>query len=276
MQVASSESKSLQGYHEVDQKLHVLTQLIAKVNRTYISSEADDSHTNFEFEPQHNCICGRFIGEGGRKVRLAFNLTNQVFQWRDESDAILRNHPIVNRTFEDIEAELASELDKFGFNTMDFAKAMHYEIPGYDFSSSPFKRLDESHLKGWSYYRALANSACTELATRLEVSGEPRIWPHHFDTGIYFQINDLFEIGFGLGMQDDMVGEAYFYMAGYSNGPALNFENLPSMSFGRWITGEGWKGAVLPLGELASLNSQKALAALDDYINASTSWYLKQ
>ena len=57
----------------------------------------------------------------------------------------------------------------------------------------------------------------------LQTNVEARIWPHHFDTGIYAMPNEDIGLGFGLAMNDGLVGEPYFYLAAYKSEGAIDF-----------------------------------------------------
>ena len=51
----------MQEYNNIDKKIHQLSQIIAKVNRTFVPKKADDSHTNFFFDPLSHRLYGRWI-----------------------------------------------------------------------------------------------------------------------------------------------------------------------------------------------------------------------
>ncbi len=94
--------------------------------------------------------------------------------------------------------------------------------------------------------RKNANQACYDLLGYLQCESEVRIWPHHFDTGIYTPINDQLGIGFGLAMRDEMVGAPYLYFSAYGlNDHTLDYAEFEPLTNGHWIN-QDWKGAVLP------------------------------
>ena len=67
----------MQRYPKVDQQIHLLSQLIAKANRTFVPKSEDDSHTNLFFDPLGNRITGRWVKAGKNKVIFALNLGRQ-------------------------------------------------------------------------------------------------------------------------------------------------------------------------------------------------------
>lgn len=127
-----------------------------------------------------------------------------------------------------------------------FLKAMHYEIPDYGFKEEVIKKWKSADLDLWIKYRHLANEACALLANHLNKAVAIRIWPHHFDTGIYMELNKQTGVGFGWAMADDKVNEGYFYFSAYGlNDTKINYDSVSNLSAGRWITGNEWNGAVL-------------------------------
>lgn len=49
-------------YNKTDHQVHLLSQIIAKFNRTYVAEKEDDSHTNLDFDPLGHRLYGRFDG----------------------------------------------------------------------------------------------------------------------------------------------------------------------------------------------------------------------
>ena len=107
----------------------------------------------------------------------------------------------------------------------------------------------------------------------LQAESEIRIWPHHFDTGIYTMVSDNLGLGFGLAMKDALLGEAYFYISGYGAESPLEYQNLPNLSAGRWESGEQWKGAVLPLSDLPDSSHEEAIQVIRSFIKEATDWF---
>ena len=64
-------------------------------------------------------------------------------------------------------------------------------------------------LDEWMEWRTLGNEACKKILKILNVEGNIRIWPHHFDTGIYVAANLNLNIGFGFAMEDELVNAGF-------------------------------------------------------------------
>ncbi len=261
----------MQGYHKIDQRLHQLSQVIAKINRTYVSKQADDSHTNLYFDPLSHRLFGRWISSKQKKIILGLNIREFQFEFINEARKVINSFAIKGKTYDEIEVSIERYLPELGMDQTGFRDHLHFEITSYTFINDGFDDLDAAALGDWEKFRALANDACNTLLGHFQVEGEIRIWPHHFDTGIYVDLNDKRSLGFGLAMEDSMVGEPYFYFSGYGlNNHKMDYSTIPDLTFGRWEIEENWKGAVLPLSVLKS----DATGKIKEFLKQTSTWLL--
>ena len=234
-------------YNSTDQHIHLLCQTIAKANRTYVPKKDDDSHTNLYFDLIANRMMGRWIERENGAIMLTLNLENQHFEWIDQSLLVLASISSQGRLINDIEAEIEQGLSGLGLDPKGFTDALHFEIPDYNFAEKPVSALSGEAMQEWARNRNLANKACYLVLGYLQAAGEVRIWPHHFDTGIYVNPSPDIGIGFGFAMKDEVAGEAYFYCSAYPSEGSINLEKAPSLRDGKWEDSEHFKGAVLPI-----------------------------
>lgn len=240
----------MQEYKKLDKKIHQLSQILAKFNRAYVSRKPDDSHTNLAFDAIGSRILGRWVNTRSAQLILSLDLENFQFEIFDNRWKALQSVSIEGKTQEEIESCLEQFLPGLGLDATLFKTPLHSDIPEYEFLGSTNTRWSKNEFLVWKKYRLLANQACQLLLDHLQMQGEVRIWPHHFDTGIYVEPNEKLGIGFGLAMQDAMVDEPYFYISGYRlNGSNINYQNKPELKSGKWITNKYWNGAVLKLPE---------------------------
>ena len=260
----------MQEYKITDQFLHQLSQLIAKVNQAYLPHEDDDSHTNLYFDEVGKRITGRWFGGQDSKYLLVFDLLNWEYQVLDEKLNALVAISQSGKTLDQTESEVVTFLQKFGFQVEGLSKPLHYKIPVYSFLKEKINKPDSRSLESWMAVRGLANQANRLVLGYLQQEAEIRIWPHHFDTGLYVEVNSEVGIGFGLAIADLMVDGPYFYLAGYAlKNKTWNWEKVTELAEGEWIISEGWKGAVLPITEV---NREKL--NLPGYIQSALAWYL--
>ena len=263
-------------YIEVDQHLHLICQIIAKANRTYVPKKADDSHTNLYYDSLGNRITGRWIKTSKEKIMLTLNLESQKIEIISKSGRILESFHTISMHMDAIENQIESKLPTLGLDPKGFKENLHFEIPDYSFSSEPVEQLSKEGLSLWKEYRSLANHSCLRLLGHAQFSEEIRIWPHHFDTGIYFKANNDLGVGFGLAVKDSMVGAPYFYMSAYPEGRQIDYDNVSKSGIWKWEIGEDWKGAILELNKLTELSGIDKKNAVDEYLTSAYSWYISQ
>lgn len=265
----------MQEYNKTDKQLHWLCQTIAKANRTYVTSKPDDSHTNLYYDDLDNRIVGRWINNGRRHIMLTLNLETLDFEWLNSSKEVVQSYTTIGKVASAIENEIQAGLPEIFLNPNGYTEKLHFEIPNYSFAGEPISPISEESMHEWKTYRKLANVLCGLVLGYLELEGEIRIWPHHFDTGIYVEVGQRVGIGFGLAMEDNMAGDPYFYLSGYPIHGTLDYIDLPSLENGRWEVGEHWKGAILPLGELTSGIFEENRNVISDYLLKSINWCIR-
>lgn len=262
----------MQGYNNTDQKIHLLSQIIAKANRTFVPKNADDSYTNLFFDPLSHRMYGRWIKAKHQNIILTLNLQTTKFEWLDDTLELLHSNAIEGFNYGQLEEFIEKSLEGFGLDKTGYRDEMHYKILDYPFLNKPFETFDIKARELWEAYRGMANSACNAMLGLLQVDGEIRIWPHHFDTGIYVTPNKNIGLGFGLAMNDTLVGNPYFYLTGYNlNGGKIDYANVPKQASGKWFINDQWKGATLSLGEIESTDTAKVNLFIADVCR----WFLK-
>ena len=262
----------MQEYNSIDQRLHLLCQILAKVTANFIPEKEYYSHTNLAFDPMGKRFLCRWIDTGTGKITLSLNLTTFSFQWVNEGLNVIKEVSIPGKTPIQLESEIETSLQQVGIKSTDLPLELKYEIEQYPFIHVPFKQFNEDALNSWMYYRTLANEACDGLLKFLNDDGAVRIWPHHFDSGIYIEIDGKIGLGFGLAMKDSMVNSPYFYLSGYPLKDQVEMANLPTLNLGKWYTGD-WKGAVLPIGAIDKMNVHERSIGIHLFIQQAFGWY---
>ena len=254
-------------YIKTDQQIHQLSQTLAKFGRSFSQQQKDDSHTNLGFDYVGSQVWSRWATIQSHNMALALNLEIQEFLVKDSNYQTIVSFDLIGKTQSDTEQTIAAYLNQhFAIEANDFLKPLHFEIPVYPIKNDTIKKWNVESVSQWLDYRNQANQACSYLANHLNKEAEIRIWPHHFDTGIYIEPNNKVGIGFGLAMADSMINEPYYYFSAYGlNGNTVNYSKTPMLSVGEWITGEHWNGAVLKLS-----NAKTTL--LNEFLKDTTDW----
>lgn len=264
----------MEPYNQLDQRIHLLCQLITKGNRTFVPKRDDDSHTNLYFDAVSHRILGRWIDQGTAPVIFALHLDDQQIEVLNTSIEVIHSTTWVGKTLEELEGEVEQWLPELGLNANGFRDPLHYEIPSYPFEKDPFEQFDAQHLSEWMDYRKLANHLSADFLGMTQAEGEVRIWPHHFDTGIYFELETI-GIGFGLAMEDSMGGAPYFYMSAYPKNGAVDYSSPAKMSLGRWEIHDGYKGVILPLTDIIGFSKVEQYEKASLYIKEAFTWFMK-
>lgn len=256
----------MQEYNRVDQKIHWLSQAIAKVNKSYVPEKSDDSHTNLVFDALGEKICGRWFDTAKGQLLLCLNLKTPEFRFMDRKQNVVASFSVFNKSMHQIEKDLAHFLVHIGMDISPLTSPLHFEIPDYGIASIEEHEISKEGLDLWKFYRKMAQNSCQNFLGYLQQESEIRIWPHHFDTGIYVQISEELGLGFGLAMKDDMVGDAYFYLSAYVSEGVIKNSTLHELKVGYWETGGAFQGAVLPLHSITSDSIVQAERAIDLFI----------
>ncbi|MCF7902790.1 MAG: hypothetical protein K9M19_05135 [Candidatus Marinimicrobia bacterium] len=265
----------MQEYNRTDEQIHYLSQLIAKVNRSFLEPQDDDSHTNLFFDPLSRRVYGRWVTTPAGPLIFALELDNFQFQWLDSRFRVLQKITVAGKDLEQIEDETMKGLDGVGLASVDLRQPLHFKLPSYSVSGKTQNKPDSAGLAQWQFFRSLANDTAAAVLGHFQVTGEVRIWPHHFDTGISGQVLKSLAIGFGLAMADNLVNEPYFYLAGYGEEP-FEYTGLTELDAGTWVTGDSWRGALLPLIEIPENSLSDARDMLHRFVLKSAAWYLEQ
>lgn len=260
-------------YTATDQRLHLLCQTLAKLNRSFVPARDDDSHTNLYFDELDSRITGHWIETSQGALLCSLNLGTYSFEWQNEAKEVVHSYAVEGKGTDALEAEIESDLNAMGLERAAFRAPLHFDIPIYDFREDPIKRPSKGHLKNWMQVRAFANQASQLVLGHAQVETSIRIWPHHFDTGIYFQLSNKTGIGFGFAMQDASSEVPYFYIAAYPDQGKISYSEVPELNEGCWTIDEtGFTGAILPMKD--SLEDLKK--AFPEYLKTALHWLLQQ
>ncbi|MEX2595867.1 MAG: hypothetical protein WEC59_02975 [Salibacteraceae bacterium] len=205
---------------------------------------------------------------------FTFNIDTQTVEVINDKGQCIASVETISKHIAKIEQEIEEVLPSIGLNPKGFSEALHFEIPEYELAKNPIAKIAPEGLSQWKHFRKLANNACFQVLGLTQTWEEIRIWPHHFDTGIYIVPTKKLGIGFGLAMEDGMAGAPYFYLSGYPLQGEIIYKNLPQSEDWEWKTGDDWKGATLKLDMLQKQDVTEQLKRVDQYIIENVKWFL--
>lgn len=245
-------------FNKEEINLHRAIQLLSLTGVNVQKPLPDDSQNTSIWNEKTNTILGRVFELNQNKYQLGIRFNPFELVLLDGNSSVVEfidigglDKPALYSIWEDW-------LGKIGFKG-NLITTLHYDLPENDaYHRNNFDGLTQEFVKSWTKLRSLANHTMDQLNSVSGIKSEINIWPHHFDTGVFYSIKEVNDettqaIGAGLAIADSMVNEPYFYLYGWSKDGDLDYHNTPKLPIGEWLTGE-WQGAVLKASEITSEN----------------------
>lgn len=241
-------------YNQQEINLHRAAQLISLTGVNLQNHLPDDSHTTMVWNTEAKLLLGRSFELNNKRYCVGIRLYPFELALFDENLSAVQaieiggiDKPALYSIWEDW-------LRNMGFKG-ELINKVHYELPqtpGYH--AMRLQGLENEFADAWSNLRSLANNVMESLNIVSGTESEVNIWPHHFDTGVYYPIatqNDetIQSIGAGLAIADSMIREPYFYIYGWTKEGVIEYKNAPKLEAGQWLTKE-WQGAVLKASDI--------------------------
>lgn len=237
------------------QQLHIASQYLAAAGINFVTKEADDSHTNLAWNSANDRMETHSFGSGN--YQLAINLTTTHLEWLKEGEST-NSIDLQGNTHSDIVSWISEQVSKSGIEKQ-YEYKFHYDLPyskiendsRFKFSTDELNKIIARLNTGQESFEAFLKEN--------HLKSPIRIWPHHFDLGIYTSINSegTFFMGAGLAIPDSLVDDLYYYASGYDNGKPVVTKNYSGLSNGEWRT--DWNGATLASTEIDSTTGTKFL-----------------
>ena len=246
----------IQLINKTDELIHHASQFLAMIGKNFLDDEPDDSNTNLSFDSYQTCIKARTIIFDEQRIEAKINLPLWQLELYEDNEK-MASLPFLNQTKDSIFDFLQMEITKLGLEGNKLKFIDHYEIPQNELDDGKkFPALDPASLVIWMHTRANAILILKKINRLMRLKSEVRIWPHHFDTGTYYPLSKQKSVGAGWAAADELCDTPYFYITGWDSTNAIDYQSIPNLSTGRWIIKEGWKGAVLELKEIITIDEQ--------------------
>lgn len=219
--------------------MHLAAQYLAAAGINFVVKKDDDSHTNLGFSVAKSCMETHPLSVNGDILSLDYK--NFSLNWKSDNNDT--SFSLDGATHADVLSWLKETSKSFLNNS--YAYELHYDLPYEITDDFKFKLVDTNRLVQLLQLRILAQLTLEETLKDNNLESPIRVWPHHFDSGAYSNLQKDISIGFGLAIPDAMCSEHYFYISGYKGHVALNTEEFSTLSNGEWKN-DGFKGAILP------------------------------
>jgi hypothetical protein len=235
----STQGLSLNTMKKTIEQLHLAAQYLAAAGISFVKKEDDDSHTNLGWNSDKSRMETHVFGTN--KNQLAFNLNSTSLEWL-ESGQILESFDLSKNKHLEIVAWISSQSVKSGL-AQSYAYQFHYDLPYKAIADLDTFTFNKEDLKEVTQTFSIAQQAFDEFLSSNNLDSPIRIWPHHFDLGIYTALNSTFFMGAGLAIPDSLVDDLYYYASGYNHGTAVLTKGFSGLSKGNWRS--DWDGATL-------------------------------
>jgi hypothetical protein len=217
---------------------HIAAQYLTTVAISFLEKKEDDSHTNLGWKD--GALHTHSLSKLNCRLSLdyaSFSLiwSNDVgFDERLQLDG--KEHSNIVHWIRKIALKAKQSLV--------YEYSLHFELPYDEITSGfVFHKPSEAIIQELIEKRNKVQSALERI---LEENTSIRVWPHHFDTGAFFMVNDTLGIGLGMAIPDTMIDDFYFYVSGYHEDKAIELSSTSPLEKGSYYH-EDWKGFALPV-----------------------------
>lgn len=224
------------------EQLHLASQYLAAANISFQDKKEDDSHTNLGWDSQNKRITSHYFGE--ENFQIGLNLATGELQWLKKG-VLEASIETQSSSHAKIKSWLVEQTEKSNLGK-EYKYEFHYELPYTKIADEDTFAFDSSHAFEFAKQLSIAQSAFELFLTKNELESPIRIWPHHFDLGIYAKLKgpeNLF-LGAGLAVHDTMIDEMYYYSSGWNGAESIVTKTLTGLKKGEWRS--DWNGATMP------------------------------
>ena len=223
----------------MEKQMHLAAQYLAAAGISFLDKKPDDSHTNLGFSTKNGCLYTHVLSENNDMLFLDYE--GFMLEWKSNNGTISfqldgATHKEVLKWLTDTSKTFLNKVYQYKF---------HYDLPYKISDTFTYKLLNIGELIELMHLRILAQFILEKIVSSYKLQSDIRIWPHHFDTGIYSALPDSdISIGLGLAIPDTICNKHYLYLSGYKNGRAIATTSLPQLTLGEWKS-DGFIGAIL-------------------------------
>jgi len=213
---------------------HWAGQYLATAAISFLEANEDDSHTNLGLDES-----GRYLSTHSLETKGKFVLD------LEQGSLFLENQAenqlaLPGKTHEDVVQHLKHFFRENGLG--DYTYDLHYDLP-YEQGDTPFLWSEDSPMQAM---RVQAHRLLEDCSRELGFCQVPRIWPHHFDSGVFgpSEQHSALYFGMGLAVPDTLSEQHYYYLSAYQDGQLLPAPQESKLVRGQWVEDE-FEGAIL-------------------------------
>lgn len=258
---------------QADIAFHRAAQFLSLTAIAAFSAKSDDSHTNLSWNIERQRLEGRWFHGIDGDYRLTLEPVDFELRWENRHRQVVEHLGLEETPVSEVrewwENSILQITGKSGKDTH-----LHYELPSSAaYQTDSFPKLAHEAVEQWVKWRSTGEKWLLQGLDLLEVMAQPRIWPHHFDTGLFIPAGNGLSIGAGIAPADELSEEPYLYLYGWKDGKRVTpgGSKAPT-ALGQWIEKRNWVGFILPHGQTINSDNDEITAsianALHPYLNA--------
>lgn len=220
--------------------IHLAAQYLAAAGISFLDKAQDDSHTNVGWNSSEARMETHVFNADNQ---LAINVKTAHLEWLKsglkESEMNLQGSKHSDILVWISDQVTNNEIPK------KFDYQFHYELPYANITNDYIFDFNAEALVDISNRLDLGQQVFEDFISTNKLDSPIRIWPHHFDLGIYTSLNKdaSIRMGAGLAIPDSLVDDLYYYASGYNNGSAVVTKDFSGLTNGDWRA--DWNGATL-------------------------------
>lgn len=223
-------------------QLHLAAQYLAVAAIHFVEKKADDSHTNLGWDAENLRLTSRFLADTSFQVGLNYQIF--ALEWL-KAGTVEDHFPLHQASHNAAVSWVSKKIAQAGIQG-EYHYSLHYDIPYNSLGEGfQYELVSEAEMQRLAQLLSLAQHRFLVFLEGAHLQSEIRVWPHHFDLGIYTEIDadqQLF-LGSGLAVPDTLVDDLYFYTSGWKSGKSVAVSSFPSLSQGAWAA--NWDGGIM-------------------------------
>jgi hypothetical protein len=218
--------------------IHLSSQYLAAAGKSFLENKDDDSQSNLAWHAASNSLVYRGLR---KEIQLTLNLKKGYLIWLQDG-SIQAQMDAQKHTHKEIINWISLNAISLGIDR-PYVFETNYELDYPKQEDSSMLSFNLTHASILAQTFTLAQNCFISFINTNELTSEIRVWPHHFDLGIYTEIKPNFSLGAGLAIPDSLENELYFYASGWYKGQSVETKNLPKLEIGAWH--QAWNGGTL-------------------------------
>lgn len=238
-------------------QLHWASQILSAAADALVVPQPDDSHSNLGWSGTLGALLGRPNRTGHR---VALRPADNSLLILDQDEAIIHTRRLNGETLKGTLFWLGELLGALGGKPAVHLSLREYDMPHHGIKDGLAFGVSSSHGHELARWFANADMALKGVLAAESVTGEVRLWPHHFDIGALLVLDSSGgdaetapSVGLGLSPGDTTYPEPYWYATAWPKPPADTV--MAELSHGHWHT-EGFTGAILTAEALLASEDQ--------------------